>query len=97
MSPFTLFFFPCGYFSFSSVVFLQTVFGSPLRSAHAIRPMTLTMTHLYLAQEKKLPSSPCDFRPDKVPQVRLTTERGPSGRTAIHWLRALMLGWRLGY
>ena len=40
------------------------------------------MTELWL--KKKLPSSPVSS--DNVTQVRLTTERDPSGRAAIHWL-----------
>ena len=40
-----------------------------------------------LAEEKSFHHHPVSS--DHVPQVRLTTERGPSGRAAIHWLRAL--------
>ena len=62
--------------------------------------MTLTVARLFLAQEKSfhrhlVPS-------DNVPHVPCSQarqsngERGLPSRSTIHWLRALMFGWRLG-
>ena len=47
--------------------------------------------HRHLVSSDHVPHVPCS-------QARQSYgERGLPGRRTIHWLRALMLGWRLGY
>ena len=65
----------------------SSVSSSPLISAHAIRPMTLTMTHLYWLKKKATIVTLCSTSPMFHKSAWSYGDLGPPGRSSIHLKR----------
>ena len=70
------------------------VFSSPKRIVHLTHIFHNVITIVNIGSRKSFHHH---FASSRVPKPARAMVSGPSGPAAIHWLRALALGWRLGY